>query len=353
MAIPREKGLVRLYIQLADIRPARGERFDRSAVTEVMIFDAARKILLPYKISYHLNDCVFIAGDAVHTYSHKAGQGKNFSMQDTYNLVWKIGAVVQKTASRSPLSTYESERRMLALQLVDFDPKFSHLFSGRPAKGIADDVGISIGELREALEQGNRFTSQISLKYEPSLAVAECPSDKNHRVGVPAYLVGLTVGMRFPSFQVVCQCGATPRQLGDVLESDGLWRLIVFSGAVTSRDIRTLSRTQAIGDRLLESESPLNNAAILPLLVHASARREVELLDMPRAFYTQRNTDAYDYHRVFPDDLSYRHGHGHAYEKYGLDKGKGRLVLVRPDHYISWEVSWTASKQLRNSYQKP
>lgn len=41
---------------------------------------------------------------------------------------------------------------------------------------------------------------------------------------------GLQLGMRFPSLQVACQADATPVQLGDALKSDGLWRLIVFSG---------------------------------------------------------------------------------------------------------------------------
>jgi hypothetical protein len=52
MIIPRERGLVRLYIQLTDIRPARGERFDKSMGSPSLIFDAAKKILQPYSLSY-------------------------------------------------------------------------------------------------------------------------------------------------------------------------------------------------------------------------------------------------------------------------------------------------------------
>ena len=37
---------------------------------------------------------VFIAGDACHTHSPKAGQGMNFSMQDSFNLGWKLAAVL-------------------------------------------------------------------------------------------------------------------------------------------------------------------------------------------------------------------------------------------------------------------
>lgn len=52
MVIPREKGLVRLYIQLADIRPAKGERFDKAKGSKEIIFEAAQKILEPYHIAY-------------------------------------------------------------------------------------------------------------------------------------------------------------------------------------------------------------------------------------------------------------------------------------------------------------
>lgn len=31
------------------------------------------------------------------------------------------------------------------------------------------------------------------------------------------------------------------------------------------------------------------------------------------------------------DDDSYNSGHGHAYEKYGIDPAKGAIVVVRPD----------------------
>ena len=38
---------------------------------------------------------VFIAGDACHTHSPKAGQGMNVSMQDAFNLGWKLAAVLR------------------------------------------------------------------------------------------------------------------------------------------------------------------------------------------------------------------------------------------------------------------
>lgn len=78
-----------------------------------------------------------------------------------FNLGWKVANVVKGLASRSILKTYETERKGIAKALIDFDHKFSRLFSGRPAKDIMDEEGISMDEFREAFEKGNLFASGI------------------------------------------------------------------------------------------------------------------------------------------------------------------------------------------------
>ena len=52
MVIPRERELVRLYIQLAHLSPGKRNRFDRSKGNPETIFETARQILHPYEISY-------------------------------------------------------------------------------------------------------------------------------------------------------------------------------------------------------------------------------------------------------------------------------------------------------------
>jgi phenol 2-monooxygenase len=52
----------------------------------------------------------------------------NASMNDAHNLAWKIALVVRGWAEPSLLSTYESERRKYALDLIAFDKTFSTLF---------------------------------------------------------------------------------------------------------------------------------------------------------------------------------------------------------------------------------
>ncbi|WP_314221392.1 FAD-dependent monooxygenase [Streptomyces zaehneri] len=57
---------------------------------------------------------IFLAGDAAHVHSPAGGQGLNTSVQDAYNLGWKLGAVLGGRAPQALLDTYEEERRPVA-----------------------------------------------------------------------------------------------------------------------------------------------------------------------------------------------------------------------------------------------
>jgi phenol 2-monooxygenase len=102
MVIPRENKLVHLYIQLQSAVRASGGKVDHSWITPEVILQQAQKILALYKLTYtycdwwtayqisqrvgdhfSLIERVFLAGNAIHTHSPKAGQGMNISMQDS------------------------------------------------------------------------------------------------------------------------------------------------------------------------------------------------------------------------------------------------------------------------------
>ena len=126
LIIPREGGyLVRLYIELDKL--SENERVSSLNVTTDRLIAAAQRILHPYtlevkeiawwsvyEIGQRLCDQfddvpderaedrfprVFIAGDACHTHSPKAGQGMNVSMQDGFNLGWKLASVLRGRCS--------------------------------------------------------------------------------------------------------------------------------------------------------------------------------------------------------------------------------------------------------------
>ena len=123
LIIPREGGyMVRLYIELDEL--AEDERIARRNITSDDLIAAARRILHPYSLEVRevawwsvyeigqricdkfddlpehsdLLPCVFIAGDACHTHSPKAGQGMNVSIADGFNLGWKLASVLRGQA---------------------------------------------------------------------------------------------------------------------------------------------------------------------------------------------------------------------------------------------------------------
>src|SRR5919199_229132 len=159
LIIPREGGyLVRFYTELDEVGDR--EMLDKRGVTPEKLAEVANRILHPYtlevrdvgwwsvyEIGQRLCDKfddvpveetatrlprVFIAGDACHTHSAKAGQGMNVSMADTWNLGWKLAAVLRGTAKPELLHTYSAERQAVAKQLIDFDREFSKMFSAPP-----------------------------------------------------------------------------------------------------------------------------------------------------------------------------------------------------------------------------
>lgn len=99
---------------------------------------------------------VFLAGDAAHTHSPTGAQGLNTSVQDAYNLGWKLAAVVGG-APEALLATYEEERRPIA----------------------ASVLGLSTKILREATTRRGREVHQLDLAYSGSSLALEKPERRD------------------------------------------------------------------------------------------------------------------------------------------------------------------------------
>ncbi|KAI1496213.1 phenol hydroxylase [Biscogniauxia marginata] len=396
MVIPRENKLVRLYIQLKEVTPDASGRADRSKITPDLIFSAAKKILSPYNIDYEYCDWwtayqigqrvgtnfdahgrVFLAGDAVHTHSPKAGQGMNVSMQDAYNLGWKVGLVARGIAKRGILTTYQSERRRVAQDLIDFDHRFSRLFSGRPAKDIMDAEGVSMEVFKDAFEKGNLFASGLSVNYGASNLVVKAGNPVEQGDGTKAVLStvtpiseetfekkqalanGLPVGMRFNSFKVLGQADARPFHIQERLKADGRFRIVLFAGNILSATQK--ARVQKFCDYLDAPESFLHavtpkdqpiDSIIEVLTVHSSKRTDTELLrDFPSILHPFDKHTGWDYYKVFVDDVSYHEGFGDVYKNYGIDKEQGCVVVARPDQYVGWIGELEDVDELRKYFE--
>ena len=166
---------------------------------------------------------VFIAGDACHTHSAKAGQGMNVSMNDTWNLGWKLAAVLRghgpnrncctptptngrRSPSSSSISTASSPRCSAPT---------------RQESGEPSGDGVDPEEFQQYFITQGRFTAGVATKYAPSMITAE-PMFEHLAEGFP-------VGMRFHSAPVVRLADAKPVHLGHAARADGAWRLYVFA----------------------------------------------------------------------------------------------------------------------------
>ncbi|UIX29429.1 FAD-dependent oxidoreductase [Streptomyces sp. GQFP] len=66
----------------------------------------------------YANGRVFCAGDAVHRHPPSNGLGSNTSIQDAYNLAWKLKLVLAGVATPALLDTYTAERAPVGKQIV-------------------------------------------------------------------------------------------------------------------------------------------------------------------------------------------------------------------------------------------
>ncbi len=115
---------------------------------------------------------VFCGGDAVHRHPPSSGLGSNTSIQDAYNLAWKLAYVINGHADPSLLETYSLERQPVGAQVVaranqsrkDYGP-INECFR---TVGEADPVAAGIAKLLDpspaGVEVRNRLRAAIELK---------------------------------------------------------------------------------------------------------------------------------------------------------------------------------------------
>ena len=359
LIIPREGGhLVRLYIELDAVDDK--EMLDSGSITPEKLTEVANRVLHPYsidvkdvgwwsvyEIGQRLTDKfddvavaetdtrlprVFIAGDACHTHSAKAGQGMNVSMADAWNLGWKLAAVLHGTARPELLRTYSAERQVVAQELIDFDREFARMFSAPPLGDDGDDAhGVDPAEFQRYFVQQGRFTAGVATRYSPSVITGTA----QHQ-GLAA---GFPVGMRFHSAPVIRVADARPLQLGHVARADGAWRLYVFAdrAPVTAPD----SRARELFEHLASEKSPLARftpAGVAPdgvidvRAVFQQGHRDVTVTDLPPVLLPRKGRfGLVDFEKAFcPDPRA-----GDVFDLRQIDRTAGCMVLVRPDQHVA------------------
>ena len=367
LIIPREGGyLVRIYVELTALEA--GERVASRKITADDVVDKARRILKPYtldvkeiawwsvyeigqRLADRFDDApeagaetrlprVFIAGDACHTHSPKAGQGMNVSMQDTFNLGWKLAAVLRKRAAPHLLHTYSAERHAVAKELIEFDREWAAII----ASGNRHGETLDPAKTQDYFVRHGRYTAGTATHYPPSILTAE-PSHQH-------LADGFVIGKRFPSAPVIRLGDAKPVHLGHVVKADGRFRLFAFADAEDPAAAN--SRLRALCDFLAEAgDSPIRkytakdadiDSVIDVRAVFQQAHRDLALEAMPSLLMPRKGRYGLrDYEKMFCPDLKAGHD---IFTMRGIDRAMGCLVIVRPDQFVAQVLPLDAHGQL-------
>lgn len=359
--IPREGNhLFRMYVDLGEVPADDNGRVRQTTQEEVE--RRANEILHPYtltvkhvawrsvyEVGHRVTDkfddvphdevgsrCprVFILGDACHTHSAKAGQGMNVSMQDGWNLAWKLAHVLDGRAPEALLDTYSAERQQIAVDLIEFDKKWSTLMAAKPEE--MDDPT----ELERFYVSTAEFPAGFMTQYQPSLITAEAVH-QNLATGFP-------VGKRFKSNAVTRVCDANPVHLGHHATADGRWRIYVFADRPAAGEA---SKTAELADWLVTDPSS-------PLVAHRPEGADIDAWFDVKVIYQQWHVDVemdrvpaaflpkvgpfqvVDYERVYAADPA-----DDIFEARGVSRD-GAVVVVRPDQYVSHVLPLDATAEL-------
>jgi phenol 2-monooxygenase len=283
---------------------------------------------------------VFITGDACHTHSPKAGQGMNVSIQDSFNLGWKLAAVLRGRATVDLLRSYSAERQAVAKELIDFDREWARIVS-LPPKNAAHPDGIDAAEVQAYYTAQGRYTAGLATRYAPSLITGR--PDHQHLAD------GFGIGQRFHSAPVIRIADGRPMELGHAARADGRWRIYAFAEAGDPRDqgapLRTLCEylTDA-PDSPLRRYTPADADLDAVFDVRAVLRQHFHDVTVPELPALLRPLKGrlrlLDYEKAFcpAPESNIFHARGIA--------DSGCMVLVRPDQYVAHVLPLDAHGEL-------
>lgn len=363
LLIPREGGyLSRLYVDLGNLDENDAGEIRNTSLDEII--RRANAILHPYTLDvmsiawwsvYEVAHRVttgfdnvpadrvgqqhpraFIMGDACHTHSAKAGQGMNVSIQDGWNLSWKLAAVLEDRAPKSLLDTYSSERRVIAQDLINFDKEWSTLMA-RPVDEWDDPQ-----DLARWYEKTIEFPMGFMTQYPKNQIVAG--TEHQHLAA------GFPIGKRFKSTEVMRRADNRWRQLGHLHEADGRWRVYVFADfaapattGTPTADFAQWWLSDAESPRVKYTPHDVDTDAVFDAkVIYQQDYTEVEPGHVPAAFKPIKTPlGLVDVNQIFAS------GHGcDIFRDREIDKA-GTIVVVRPDQYISGIFPLSAREELK------
>ncbi|MGM7670410.1 FAD-dependent monooxygenase [Microbacterium sp. A93] len=367
LMIPREGGnMVRCYVDLGEVSAGDGEIRKKTA-EELRV--VANEILHPYSIDVHqvawssvyevgqrvadrFDDLtadapadaaphVFVAGDACHTHSAKAGQGMNVSMQDAFNLGWKLAAVLQGRSEATLLRTYSEERRAIAVDLIAFD-KYWSAYIAQPALDHEhpERGGVSPADMQAEFARQGRYTAGLATTYTPSTLTGA----SDHQ-GIAS---GFEVGARFHSAPVRRVADARPMQLGHTHLADGRWRIYAFGdegGVALSQFASWLTEGEDSPVRTFTAADADIDSVIDVHAIFRGSHHDIDVTALPSILLPQSGPlGLQDWEKTWAAD---------AKDDIFVSRGiaaEGAIVVVRPDQYVAHVLPLTAREELRDFF---
>lgn len=123
---------------------------------------------------------IFLAGDAAHVHSPFGGQGMNTSIQDAFNLAWKLALVVKGSAAEELLDTFEKERMPVAKKVLDETTRMTRLltFSQKWFPPLFYwGLRFLLGS-KKRRDKAAELISEIGIYYPLNPIIYELPRDK-------------------------------------------------------------------------------------------------------------------------------------------------------------------------------
>lgn len=365
--IPREGGyLFRMYVDLGEVSADDNHKVRETPVETVIA--KANKIVSPYfvdvkdvawhsiyEVGHRLVDGfdnlaadapadaipnVFLTGDACHTHSAKAGQGMNVSMQDGFNIGWKLGQVLAGSAPKSLLRTYHDERHPAAANLIAFDKEWSTLMA-TPADQLEDPEAVE--KYYVAAEE---FAAGFLTQYGDNLITAGTEHQE--------LATGFPVGRRFKSHPAMRRCDAVSTHIGHEHVADGRWRIYAFADSPAPDEDSQLREwaqwLQNDPDSPLQRCTPADgdqNAIFDIKVIYQQHYHDFELFDAPEVFFPRVGPHRLQnwenvWSSLKDDDF---------FAARGISR-EGAIVVVRPDQYVAAVLPLSDTAALQTFFEQ-
>jgi phenol 2-monooxygenase len=269
----------------------------------------------------------------------------NVSMQDAFNLGWKLASVLRQQCPPSLLHTYSAERRAIAKELIDFDREWAALL----ASTLAEGHGADPAKTQSYFVRHGQYTAGTATHYGPSILTGE---------RIYQHLAeGFVVGKRFHSAPVIRLADAKPVHLGHVVRADGRFRIFAFAGA--GNPTSSNSAVHQLCDFLTNDEdSPVRkytrrgediDAVIDVRAVFQQTHRELAIDAMPSLLLPRKGRYGLrDYEKMFCADIK---SGNDIFAMRGIDREAGCMVVVRPDQYVAHVLPLDGHKQLASFFE--